>query len=138
MDAYVQWLENNLNLPGAQVLLNRHYNTDGQNLTGHFKQCFYATIGFLTEMPQIKISLVSELGRLQIEDVYQPSEQVAIAWFEYIEKHATDFGDEYDHSVLLRILPPPLGGTVSGGGGGSSTFKRMLPLVALYLCEAGR
>lgn len=138
MNDFVAWLRQRPNLPGAQIMVSRHDNTDGHNLTGHFRQCFYATVRFLQERPQDQTSLSQELDALETDDVYQPAARIADSWLEHVDAHATDTGHSYSYSVLRGILPPSLGGTRLGGGGGSSTLKRMLPLVARFLQENSR
>ncbi len=135
MEQFVEWLRLHPDLAGARVMLSRHDNTDGQNLTGHFRQCFYAAFRFLQERPQLRTPLSSALDQIQMNEVYQPNSLIANAWLEHVDTHATDVGVRYNYSILRGILPPSLGGTRLGGGGGSSTLKRMFPLVARFLQE---
>lgn len=135
MADFAQWLQLHRNLAGVLVLLDRHWNTSGQNLTGHFKQSYYGVANFLLQNEGLIDPLGRRLDEINSDDVFQPDEDLLDAWVQYLDLHATDRGDVFDHAVLRGILPPGLGGTRLGGGGGSSTFKRMLPLVARFLSE---
>lgn len=137
MNEFVEWLRMNENLPGAGILIRRHDNTDGQNLTGHFKQCFFGAYRYLKNQAPTTVTMLStSLEHLSASDVYDLDEGGLVSdWISYLDEHATDRSDAYNFSVLRGILPPSLGGTRLGGGGGSSTLKRMLPLVARYFTE---
>ncbi len=129
------WLQANRELPGASILHRRH--TGENNLTGHFKQCFFGSWIFLHERPEFAEQLRADFAGFESQtDPFQPSHQVVEAWSKHLDRHATDRTDDYSYSTLRGILPPSLGGTRQGGGGGISTMKRMLPLVAAYI-EAG-
>ncbi len=130
---FVAWLRVNSDLSGADILLARHDNSDNQNLTGHFRQCFFAVVRFLRERPELRQLLSQACDQLQPTNLYQLSSEISKAWIEHVDTHATDSGAGYSYSVLRGILPPSLGGTRLGGGGGSSTLKRMLPLVGKYI-----
>lgn len=130
-----QWLDHHLELPGAEVLADRYHNTSGQNLTGHFKQSFYAVLGFLFEHSEYIDTLIEELMRIEPGRVYEINPNILDSWLEYFNNHATQSGTDYNFAVLRGILPPSVGGTRYGGGGGISTFKRILPLVAQYIRE---
>lgn len=134
LNKFVEWLRRNENLPGAEVLVRRHDNPDGQNLTGHFKQCFFGAYRFLKgQSPSTMTKLSTELLHLASNDIHNiEQERLVEDWTSFLDGHATDQSGAYNFSVLRGILPPSLGGTRLGGGGGSSTFKRMLPLVACY------
>ena len=134
IDDYATWLETNGRLPGAKVLLDRLRNVDGQNLTGHVRQSYYAVVRFAYIFPEHIDRLNEQLASLRrAEDIFQPDEDLVEDWNRHLDEHATDRGAGWDYAVLRGILPPNLGGTRTGGGGGSSTLKRMLPLVARYL-----
>lgn len=135
LDGFVRWLRSRTDLPGAQALVNRHDNTDGQNLTGHFKQSFFASLRFLREHSDLQQSLSEALSHLRADDVYQLDTAINDAWLQHVDQYATVRGDGYSYAVLRGILPPTLGGTRLGGGGGSGTIKRMLPLVARFIEE---
>lgn len=137
MDAFVEWLSRFEYLPGAKMLLARHFNTDGNNLTGHFKQCYFGVLMFLDRNLEIVYYLAEELKTIKEDKIYQPSDDILDKWIEYFENHSSLRGDNYNFSVLRGYLPSSFGGTCYGGGGGISTFKRMLPLVAKYLSEVG-
>jgi HKD family nuclease len=130
-----EWLDHHPELPGAEMLSDRYHNTSGQNLTGHFKQSFYAVLGFLFDHGEYTNILVEELAQLDPGSVYQVNPDVLDSWLEYFNNHATQVGTNYNFAVLRGYLPPSVGGTRHGGGGGISTFKRMLPLCAKYLSE---
>lgn len=132
---FVEWLRANTNLTGADVLLARHDNSDNQNLTGHFRQCFFSVFRFLNEHTELQRPLSQECDQLSPTDIYQLSIKISGYWIEHVDTHATDSGEGYSYSVLRGILPPSLGGTRLGGGGGSSTLKRMLPLVGKFIVE---
>ena len=132
---FIRWLNRNNRLAGSQVLIARHKNTDGQNLQGHVKQCFFGALRFLMENAALQIPLSEDLKTLRKDDMYQLTDQISVAWLKHVDRHAIDIGDGYDYAVLRGILPPSVGGTRVGGGGGISTLKRMLPLVASYLQE---
>lgn len=133
IDSYVEWLRGNQDLAGAEVLIRRHDNTDGSNLTGHFRQCFYSASNFLQLHPNFVHSLCSELEDLAQDDVFQPDMDLLESWITHIDEFATLRGEHFNYSILRGILPLTLGGTRTGGGGASSTLKRMLPLVAKYI-----
>lgn len=134
IDDYATWLETNGWLPGARVLLDRLGNVDGQNLTGHVRQSYYAAVRFLYMFPGHIERLHGQLDLLRrAEDIFQPDDELVEDWIRHLDEHATDRGAGWDYAVLRGILPPNLGGTRTGGGGGSSTLKRVLPLVARYL-----
>jgi hypothetical protein len=137
LDRFVEWLRRNENLPGADSLIRRHDNTDGQNLTGHFKQCFFGAYRFLQSEPSLTTTVLStSLENLMPDDICDIEQEGLVShWTSYLDGHATDRSNSYNFSILRGILPPSLGGTRLGGGGGSSTFKRMLPLVARYCSE---
>jgi len=130
---FVTWLRTNSDLSGADVLLARYDNSDNQNLTGHFRQCFFAVVRFQKERTELQRLLSQACDQLLPTDLYQLSSEISDAWIEHIDTHATDSGTGYSYSVLRGILPPSLGGTRLGGGGGSSTLKRMLPLVGKFI-----
>lgn len=134
-DDFGQWLDHHQDLPGAEVLSDRYHNSSQQNLTGHFKQSFYAVVGFLFEHNEYIAILIRELPQIEPGRVYEINTNILDSWLEYFNNHATQSGNNYNFAVLRGILPPPVGGTRHGGGGGSSTFKRALPLVAKYLSE---
>jgi len=137
IEPFVGWLEQHQNLAGSEVLLDRHRNTSGQNLTGHFRQSYFGASNFLLEHQNLIPALSRGLDSLGPPDVFQPDIDLLDAWIRYLDLHAIDRGESFDYAVLRGILPPNLGGTRLGGGGGSSTFKRILPLVARFLDENG-
>ncbi len=131
LDTFVSWLNANRNLPGAQVILDRHYNSHGQNLTGHVKQCFFGSFRFLREHPHMVDPTSNALAGLSVDEVYQVTYPgLQEGWADHLDAHALDQSDSYSYPTLRGILPPSFGGTLLGGGGGISTLKRMLPLVA--------
>lgn len=133
LDAFIAWLERKRELAGAQVVIERHYNRDGNHLTGHVRQSFSAAVRFFTEHPDLQRNLSAQLSALGPDDIYQlDPPPVQEAWFRHLDEHATDEGPIYSYPTLRGILPPSAGGTREGGGGGASTLKRMLPLVARY------
>jgi hypothetical protein len=133
---FIAWLDERRALPGAEVVLNRHRNSDGQNLTGHVKQCYFGSLRFLTENSQFVQATSNDLEALSADDVYQMTEPaLQEAWVAHLDAHALDRGESFSYPTLRGILPPSLGGTRQGGGGGISTLKRLLPLVARYLEE---
>jgi hypothetical protein len=137
MSDFAAWLANNTILPGAEALWRQHTNLDGNNRGGHFKQCFFASIRFFSEHPELLDPTSKVLDELSQGEIYQLDTPPTIgdSWREHVNAHATDSSSDYSYSTLRNILPPPLGGTVSGGGGGSGTIKRMLPLVARFVLE---
>lgn len=137
METFIEWLEHNDMLAGADVLYRRHHNLDRQNLQGHVKQGFFASMRFLSEHPEFREMLSAELELLKQDDIFplEITAPIAQTWQEHLDAHAIDSDDNYSYSTLRTILPPSLGGTRSGGGGGSSTIKRMVPLVARFLSE---
>lgn len=137
LETLVEWLGNHRELPGAEVLLDRHYNISGHNLTGHFRQSFYGVYRFLYEYPKYVEILSRALSELEPDDIYQPDDEILDRWTTFLDGHATEHGEGYDFAILRGILPPRFGGTRLGGGGGSSTLKRMLPLVARFVEESG-
>ncbi len=58
MEQFVEWLESNAALPGADILYRRHHNLDNHNLQGHFKQSFFAAVRFLSEHAELRELLV--------------------------------------------------------------------------------
>ncbi|MCY4597141.1 MAG: phospholipase D-like domain-containing protein [Bryobacterales bacterium] len=136
IDPFISWLDARQELPGAEVVLKRHRNADGQNLTGHVKQCFFGSLRFLNQHPHFVAATSDALKKLSAQDLYQMSEPgLQEAWAAHLDVHALDRGESYSYSTLRGILPPSLGGTRQGGGGGMSTLKRLLPLVARCLRE---
>ena len=134
LDEFGRWLQANQRLHGADVLDARRTGADGQNLTGHFKQCFFGAWRFLHEQPGFVEQLRGEFADFEPPpDVFQPSQPIVDAWNTHIDQHATDQNDDYSYPILRGYLPRSYGGTVTGGGGGISTMKRMLPLVATYM-----
>ena len=117
------------------MLIDRYFNSSGQNLGGHFRQSYAAVSHFLQQCSAHIDSLSSGLDSLCPEDVYQPDGNLLDDWIRHLDDHATKSGQGYDYAVLRGILPPNLGGTRLGGGGGSSTLKRIMPLVARFLVE---
>ena len=137
IEEYIVWLDSNRSLSGAVTLLDRLRNLTRQNLTGHFRQSYYAVARFLGESPQHIDSLNQELDSLAESDgIFQPNDELSTEWISHLNSHATERGDGWDYAVLRGIMPPSLGGTRTGGGGGSSTLKRMLPLVARFLWQS--
>jgi hypothetical protein len=135
MENFVDWLKDHDDLAGADMLLRRYHNVDGHNLTGHFKQCFFASWRFIEENPHLRSELSAALNSLNPDEIYEPDVPILAAWIAHVNAHAMDEGEDYRYPVLRGYLPPGLGGTRTGGGGGSSTIKRMLPLVARYAME---
>ena len=136
IDTFGKWLDRNKTLAGASVLYDRYRNITGQNLTGHFRQSYYAAQNFLRESDKHVGFLANQLDMMQPDGIYQPGSDLLDDWILHIDNHATSRSDLYDYAVLRGILPPNLGGTRIGGGGGSSTLKRMLPLVARFIEDA--
>ena len=133
---FISWLDANSELPGAAVILSRHRNTERQNLTGHVKQCFFASLRFFQEHPRFVTDTSDGLENLAPDKVYQTtSPGLQTAWAAHLDAHALDSGDSYSYATLRGILPPSFGGTRQGGGGGISTLKRLLPLVARWMRE---
>lgn len=133
MEEFVQWLDSNDALPGAEVLYNARYGRNQHS--GHFRQGFFASMRFLSEHSDLRASLSEELDRLGRDDVYQlnTSPRIASLWQVHLDSYATDERENhYSYPTLRSILPASLGGTVSGGGGAGPTIKRMLPLVARF------
>ena len=132
MDPFVDWLRSNQDLAGVEVLLRRHDNTDGSNLTGHFRQCFYSVYNFLLLHPEHIQYLCLELEQVG-DGIFQPEGAFLESWINHVDEYVFARGENFNYSVLRGILPPTLGGTRTGGGGASSTLKRMFPLVAMFL-----
>ncbi len=137
IEEFGEWLRSNRSLPGASVLYDRYHNIGGQNLTGHFRQSYYAACRFLQEHGDYIGFLVAALESMDANDIYQPSRTLLDDWVRHLDDHATSRTDLWDYAVLRGILPPNLGGTRIGGGGGSSTLKRMFPLAARFIHEKG-
>lgn len=135
---FIEWLEDHEELAGARIVLRRHHNVDGQNLTGHVKQSFYGSLAFLKENPDLISGLVQALARLGGEAIYEPPNQIVNRWIDFLDENLEEHTDFYSFRTLVGILPPALGGDRQHGGGGVSTLKRMLPLVAAYLDERNR
>ncbi len=77
IDEFGEWLKANRSLAGASVLHDRHLNIGGQNLTGHFRQSYYAACRFLWEYGDYIGSLVVDLDSMDANDIYQPTESNA-------------------------------------------------------------
>lgn len=136
MDQFISWLDANPHLPGARVILDRHRNTHGHNLTGHVKQCFFGCFRFLTEHPEFVAPISDALEPLSADDLYQMTHPgLTDAWAAHLDADALHRAESYSYPTLRGILPPSLGGTRQNGGGGMSTLKRLLPLVARCLRE---
>lgn len=134
---FVDWLRSRRTLPGADVVIRRHDNADGQNLQGHVKQSFFAAVRFCEDYPEVAAEMQGALGSLGPDDIYKPSTAVGEAWNRHLDDHALDTGAVWSYPVLRGELPASLGGSVANGGGGSSTLKRILPLVAEYRAATG-
>lgn len=136
---FIHWLRGNLSLSGAQAIIAQFDNTDGNNRTGHVKQCFFGATRFLSEHPQRREFLSSELDGLAPNDIFQmyKDPELSAQWIHHLDMHATDVETNFSYPTLRTILPPQLGGTRLGGGGASGTIKRVLPLVARYELEQG-
>lgn len=135
-NSFIDWLRHSSNLAGANKILDRHDNVDGQNLTGHCKQSFFAIYLFLKSLqPNLTKNLSNQIDYFDPTYIWNLDENLLTKWIQYFDCHATDKSAHYSFSVLRGILPTALGGTVSTGGGASSTFKRLLPLVARFLME---
>lgn len=136
---FIGWARRHPSLAGADMIVRRHDNADGQQLQGHVKQSFYAALRFLTEHPEFRTQLGSALATLGPDDLYQLDGAIGDAWVRHLDEHATDESGDgtWSYAVLRGLMPPSLGGTRQNGGGGSSTLKRMLPLVARYLIDNG-
>jgi hypothetical protein len=140
LDDFIDWARGHAALAGADMIVRRHDNADGQNLQGHVKQSFYAVTRFLNERPDMRGPLAGALAAMDPDDVYQLEAAVAEAWNQHVDDHATDAssdGTTWSYSILRGLMPPALGGTREGGGGGSPTLKRVLPLVARYMNDRG-
>jgi hypothetical protein len=133
ISAFTKWLKTNKKLAGAKVLLTRCDNTDGQNLTGHFKQCYFGVTNFLLESPSLIKSLSSVLDNMDINEIYQPAPKVMRAWLRHMGKHASELNNDFSYVTLANILPSEFGGNCVGGGGGIGTLKRMIPLVSKFM-----
>lgn len=136
-DEFAAWLERNTTLSGAETLWHQYTNVHGDNLGGHFKQCFFASRRFFNEHPELVEPVSEELRYLGPDDIYQMDEPPSLdeKWYEHVEAHAADSSSYYDYSTLRRNLPESRGGVLTSGGGGVGTLKRMLPLVARYMLE---
>lgn len=135
LEDFVAMLRGHTDLPGAQVVIDRHTNARGDNLTGHVKQSVSAAQLFLNSRPDLIDACAASLDGLEREAVPVFSDQVVEAWLSFFDNHADYRDGQCDFAVLRGILPPGLGGTRTGGGGGSSTFKRVLPLLAMLKRE---
>lgn len=129
---YVRWLEGHADLPGAGLLVERARNLNGQNLTGHTRQCFFAVAHFLGDHPEYIAALRQWLEQAGSDDIYQPEPPIAADWIDHLDDCALQEGSGYSYPTIRGILPPGVGGTRSNGGGGISTLKRTFPLVAEY------
>jgi len=134
---FVDWLQQNTALRGADVLLDRHENRSGHNLQGHVKQTFAASQLFLHANRGLWGTCRELLQEDAVSDVPALPEGVINSWNAFVDQNADYRDDDCDFAVLSGYLPPSLGGTRTGGGGGSSTLKRMIPLVAEYLHQTG-
>jgi len=135
IDRFVAWLSKGRKLSGAEVILDRHWNTGRQNLMGHVKQCSYGSSRFLAAYPAYVRPVSDALDELSKGDIYQMVDPPGLKsdWADYLDTHALDQGEVYSFPTLRGILPPSLGGTRQGGGGGISTLKRIMPLVARFV-----
>lgn len=134
---FVAWLRGRETERGATVLLDRHDNHSGQNLTGHVRQSYAACQFFFENNRDLITACADTLDESTGGDVPVLPDEVVERWIVFVDANA-DFKDETcDFAVLRGYLPPSLGGTRTGGGGGSSTLKRMLPLVAAFFKAEG-
>jgi hypothetical protein len=133
LEDFVDWLDDNHDLPGAAEVVARHDNRHGDNLTGHVKQSFFATYLLFRHDPELIADASQLLDGLGPGDIPQPEGDLLEAWVEHVHDNAGMQAESYSFPVLRGVLPPLLGGTRQGGGGGSSTLKRVLPLVARWL-----
>lgn len=137
LDEFVALLQTRTDLPGAQVVIDRHTNSRGDNLTGHVKQSVSAAQHFLSSRSDLIDACAACLDGIEREAVPTLTDEIIEAWLVFFDDHADYCDEQCDFAVLRGILPPGLGGTRTGGGGGSSTFKRVLPLMA-SLTREGR
>ncbi len=139
-DEFASWLSRNTGLAGAETLWHHYTNVRGENLTGHFKQFFFASRRFFNEHRELLEPVSEQLRYLAPDDIYQMDEPSSLEekWYEHVQAHATVSTSYYNYSFLRRNLPEYLGGVVTSGGAGSGALKRMLPLVARYMLETGR
>lgn len=135
LEDFVAMLRDYADVPGAQVVIDRHTNARGDNLTGHVKQSVSAAHLFLNNRPDLLDACAASLDGIAREAVPALSDEVVEAWLAFFDDHADYRDGQCDFAVLRGILPPGLGGTRTGGGGGSSTFKRVLPLMAMLTRE---
>ena len=132
LDAFVTWLREHTDLPGAEMLIARKDNL--QRLSGKFNQSFYGVYRFLSESPQYTNRLSTELDKMQGDDIFAfDDSEITDAWANHLDEHALDRTPFFSYPTLRGYLTPRLGGTLTGGGGGGSTLKRMMPVVARYL-----
>ena len=116
---FTEWLSDNEHLSGVPVLLDRCHNLSGQNLTGHFRQSYFAVAHFVQQYPNHGSHLVADLNSLDTNSIFQPNDALLADWISHLDAHATQTGQHYDYAILRGILPPSLGGTRLGGGGGA-------------------
>lgn len=136
LDDFATWLSSNPELAGANVILRRHTNADGQNLTGHVKQSFAGWWRFLSTAQDLIDRLSESLVALPADKIYAMDDaEVLDRWIDFFDAHAMDTGDLFSFPTLRGLLPPSVGGTREGGGGGISTFKRMGPLLGRFFVE---
>lgn len=133
---FINWLRAHLALAGAEMIVRRYDNAEGQNLQGHVKQSFFAALRFCADEPALAAEMRATLASLAPDKIYQPSTAVAEGWNRHLDDHALDTGAAWSYPILRAQLPTSLGGTVANGGGAISTLKRILPLVADYLATS--
>jgi hypothetical protein len=107
------------------------------NLQGHVKQCFYGTVRFFSEYP----NLVDEVAATPNNLLYDfNNQEIFTKWRNFLRLHEnevdTDRGLRF--RTLIICLPPSAGGTLTGGGGASPTLKRVFPVVARMLKVSGK
>lgn len=138
VEDFIGWAESKPHYAGTRLIIERYRNPNGQNLTGHVRQCYYALAHFFIQCPQHVAPLSGVLLDMNRDALFRPDQALLADWIRHLEGFATLSGDAFDYAILRGILPPSVGGTRSNGGGAISTLKRMMPLVARFIGEEPR
>jgi hypothetical protein len=137
LERFIEWLRLNRDLLGADMIVRRHENADGQNLQGHVRRCFAGALLFLREEPGHIGGLSAALDQSWPRDIFEPAADPGLlaAWDDFLSRRATLEEGIVKNPTLRVYLPASLGGTTDGGGAGGSTLKRLLPLVGRWVAD---
>ena len=100
------------------------------NLSGHIRNCYYASQQFLSAHQTI----INPISRIPPEKFRLQSSPYKDKWINFVKSKNLKDIDEVGYSAksTLKYLPTWLGGTQTKGGATSGNLNRVLPLVARF------